>query len=392
MKSKPALSKEAVATLAQGSNAFGFDLYQRLRLKPGNVVISPASITTVLTMAWGGAQGETKTQMGSVLHLAGTASEVMATSGQLARSLQDPSRPIVFRIANQVFAERTYKLIPSYVNQVKAAFGAPVELLDFKTAPEPARVHINQWVDGKTKHRVKDLVPPHGVGPNSRLVLVNAIYFLGDWNLPFERYATRPAPFFLTASEKKNVPTMNQENQLRIGQKDGVTAVEIPYKGGEMSMLLLIPDEIGGLSAVEKTLDANKLDALTSAMKAEWIWLSLPKFEVNPGESLSLGEDLKALGMPLAFDLKQADFTGIANPPSRNDRLFLGEVFHKAFVRVDEKGTEAAAATAGGIPTGANAENLPRQVKVDRPFLFLIRDNASGLVLFMGRVSDPSRR
>jgi serpin B len=391
-KSKPALSKEAVATLAQGSNAFGFDLYQRLRLKPGNVVISPASITTVLTLAWGGAQGDTKTQMGSVLHLAGAASEVMATSGRLARSLQDPSRPIVFLIANQLFAERTYKLVPSYVDQVKAAFGAPAELLDFKTAPEPARVHINLWIEGKTKHRVKDLVPPHGIGPNSRLVLVNAIYFLGDWNFPFEPYATRPAPFFLTASETKNVPTMTQENQLRIGQKDGVTAVEIPYKGGEMSMLILIPDEIGGLSAVEKTLDANKLDALTSAMKAEWIWLSLPKFEVNPGDSLALGKDLKALGMPLAFDLKTADFTGIANPPSRNDRLVLDEVFHKAFVRVDEKGTEAAAATAGGIPTGANAEDQPRQVKVDRPFLFLIRDNASGLVLFLGRVSDPSRR
>jgi len=392
LKGKPALSKDTVAKLALSSNAFGFDLYQRLRQTPGNLVISPASVTTALTMAWGGAQGTTVEQMRKVLHLNGRADEVMATSGQLSRLLQDPSRPVVFRIANQLFVEKTYKLEPDYVARTRASFGAPIELLDFKKSPERARVHINEWVEGKTAHRIKGLVPPHGVGPSSRLVLVNAIYFLGDWNLPFERYATRPAPFFLTASEKKDVPTMNQENQLRIGQKDGVTAVEIPYKGGEMSMLLLVPDVIGGLSAVEKTLDANKLEALTSVMKAEVIWLSLPKFEVNPGESLALGEDLKALGMPLAFDLQQADFTGIANPPSRNDRLVLGEVFHQAFVRVDEKGTEAAAATAGGMPTGANAENLPRLVKVDRPFLFLIRDNASGLVLFLGRVSDPSRR
>jgi serine protease inhibitor len=391
-KGKPALSEEAVAKLAQSGNALGFNLYQRLRQKPGNLVVSPASITTALTMAWGGAQGATAAQMRKVLHLEGSASEIMATSGQLARSLQDPSRPVVFRIANQLFVEKTYKLEPDYVARTRASFGAPIELLDFKKWPERARVQINEWVEGKTAHRIKGLVPPHGVGPSSRLVLVNAIYFLGDWNRPFERYATRLAPFFLNASERKDVPTMNQENQLRIGQRDGVTAVEIPYKGGEMSMLLLVPDEIGGLSAVEKTLDANKLEALTSAMKAEVIWLSLPKFEVNPGESLALGEDLKTLGMPLAFDLQQADFTGIANPPSRNDRLVLSEVFHKAFVRVDEKGTEAAAATAGGIPTGANAENLPRLVKVDRPFLFLIRDNASGLVLFLGRVSDPSRR
>jgi serpin B len=392
VKGKPALSGDAVAKLAQSSNAFGFDLYQRLRQKPGNLVISPASVTTVLTMAWGGARGETAAQMQKVLHLEGEAGEVMATSGELARSLQEPSRPIVFRIANQLFAEKTYKLVPAYVDRIKAAFGAPVELLNFKTASEPARVHINQWIEGKTEHRIKNLVPPHGVGPGSRLVLVNAIYFLGDWDLPFEPEMTRPEPFYLTASQKKNVPTMNRTGGFRIAQKDGVTALEIPYKGREMSMMLLVPDEIEGLAAVERTLDAEKLVTLTSAMKGERVWLSLPKFEVNPGESLELSEDLKALGMPLALDLKQADFTGIANPPNPGDRLFLSVVFHKGFVRVDEKGTEAAAATMGGMLAGAAPQAPPRRFQVNRPFLFLIRDNASGLVVFLGRVNDPSRR
>jgi len=213
----------AVAKLAESSNAFGFDLYQRLRLKQGNLVISPASVTTALTMAWGGAEGETAAQMRKVLHLEGSASEILDTSGQLARSLQDPSRPIVFRIANQLFVEKTYKLEPDYLDRSYRAFGAPVELLDLKKASENSRVHVNRWVEGKT------------------------------------------------------------------------------------------------------------------------------------------------------------------------ERLVLGEVFHKGFVRVDEKGTEAAAATVGGIPTGASAGSPSRRVNVNRPFLFLIRDNASGLVLFLGRVSDPSR-
>lgn len=391
-KPAPPPPAEAVAKLARSSNAFGFDLYQRLRQKPGNLVISPASITTALTMTWGGARNETAAQMKQVLHLEGTADEVMTTSGQLARSLQDPSRPIVFRIANQLFGQKSYTLVPAFVEKTKAAFGAPVELLDFKGSPERARVHINEWVEGKTEKRIKDLIPPGGVIPDTRLVLVNAIYFLGDWMYPFEPQATRPAPFHLTATETKDVPTMNQTLGFRIAHKDGVTALEMLYKDGKLSMMLLVPDAVDGLAAAESTLDAKQLEALASSMQMARVQVALPKFEVNPGDSLSLGEDLKALGMPLAFDRHRADFTGIADPPDPDDRLVLAKVFHKGFVRVDEQGTEAAAATAVmGVRAGAMAEARPRQLKIDRPFLFLIRDNASGLVLFLGRVSDPSQ-
>lgn len=389
----PVNDKEQAAKLAQSSNAFGFDLYQRLRGTPGNLVVSPASITTALTMPWSGARGETAAQMKAVLHLDGTADEVLGTSGQLSRSLQDPSRPIVFRIANQLFAEKTYKLVPAYVEATRAAFGAPVELLDFKKAPEPARVGINRWVEDKTERRIKDLIPPRAVEPDTRLVLVNAIYFLGDWKYPFDHGETRPEPFHLTGYETKMVPTMHREGGFRTAHKDGVTALEIVYRGNDLSMLLLIPDEIEGLAAVEGALDPKMLDGLVGGLKGEFIALALPKFEVNPGESLSLGEDLKAMGMPLAFDRNKADFTGIADPPDPVDRLVLAKVFHKAFVKVDEKGTEAAAATAVmGVMAGAAAGGGPRLIQVDRPFLFLIRDNASGLVLFLGRVNDPSQR
>ena len=312
MKAQP--SAEAVAQLARSSNAFGFDLYQRLRQQPGNLVISPASLTTALTMTWGGAEGETAAQMRKVLHLEGTAGEVMATSGQLARSLQDPSRPIVFRIANQLFVEKTFKLLPAFVERTRAAFGAPVELLDFKNKPEQARVHINSWVEERTRRRIKDLIPSGGVMPETRLALVNALYFLGDWADSFKREQTLPMPFHLTASETKDVPTMNRTGSFRLAKGDGVTAVEIPYKGGELSMMILVPDRTDGLAAVESALDARKLEALAGALKSEQIWLSLPKFEVNPSESLSLARDLVALGMTLAFDPGKADFTRPREP------------------------------------------------------------------------------
>ncbi len=385
--------RDAVTRLARSGNELGFDLYRRLRRTPGNLVMSPASITTALAMTWGGARGETAAQMGKVLHLEGTPDEVMTTSGELARALQDPKQPVVFRIANRLFAEKTYKLVPAFVEKTRTAYGAPVEPVDFRNKPEPARVHINEWVEEKTEHRIKDLIPPRAIDPEMRLVLVNAIYFLGDWAVPFEHYSTRPAPFHLTASEQKDVPTMNRTGTFRIGQRDGVTALEIPYKGGGMSMLLLVPDAVDGLAAVEESLDGTRLDSLVGAMKEERVWLALPKFELNPGASLALRQDLEALGMPLAFNPRKADFTGIANPPNPDDRLVLGEVFHKGFVRVDEKGTEAAAATAVmGIRGGAAMMAPPRLFKADRPFLFLIRDTASGLVLFLGRVSDPSQR
>ena len=378
---------------AKSSNKFGLELFKKVSDKQKeNVVVSPASVSTALTMTWGGAKNETAAQMKKVLAFEEEPAVTMETSGKLAASLTSSSRPVVFRIANQLFGEKTYTFDADYLAKTEKSFGAPIERLDFIKESEPARVHINGWVEGKTEKRIKDLIPARAIDGETRLVLVNAIYFLGDWAEPFEKDETRAMPFQTSASKSVDVPTMNRTDSFKIASKDGVTALELPYKGGDMSMMIIVPDAVDGLPAAQKALTADSLASLASAMKPERVWASIPKFEVNPAESVPLKDVLSALGMPIAFDRDKADFTGIANPPQKAERLVISQVFHKAFIKVDEKGTEAAAATSVNMARAGAAPAKPRTFKADRPFLFVIRDNASGLVLFMGRVTNPATR
>ena len=386
--SEPA--QDETTRLARSSNAFGFDLYRGLGAAPGNRVVSPASVSTALTMVWGGARGGTAVQMARVLRFEGSPEAVMQASGRMAASLQDPSRPIVFRIANRLFGEKTAEFEPAYLEATKAAFGAALEPVDFKKTAEKARLLINGWVEEKTEKRIKDLIPSGGVSRETRLVLVNAIYFLGDWAEPFAQEATRPAPFTVSASVKKDVPTMHEVESFRFAAKDGLKAVELPYQGGQMSMLLVLPDAVDGLAPLESSLTAERVDGIVASLAATRVHVSLPKFEIDPPGALGLAGALAKLGMEDAFSPAMADFTAIANPPDPRDRLFLSEVFHKAFVKVDEKGTEAAAATAAVMARAGAVMAPPAEFKADHPFLFFIRDNASGMILFMGRVADPS--
>lgn len=385
---------QAARRLAKGSNAFGFDLYARLRVRPGNLVVSPASVTTALTMTWGGARGATAEQMARVMHLEGTREAVLPASGRLAAGLQDPGRPIVFRIANRLFGEKSVGFEVGYLQATKAAFGAALEPVDFKGAPEKARVFINGWVEDQTQKRIRDLIPPGAVAADTRLALVNAIYFLGDWTEPFDKGRTRPRPFHVAPTPPKDVPTMHRLDTLRFAQGQGRRALELPYKGDQLSMLLVLPDALDGLDALEGALTPDAFDALVASLKPTRVSVALPKFEIDPASSLALADVLQAMGMALAFDREKADFTGIANPKNPADRLYLARVFHKAFVKVDEKGTEAAAASAAlTMRAGSMAPvERPAEFKADHPFLFFIRDHATGLVVFMGRVADPSAR
>jgi serpin B len=384
---------DAVASLAKSSNAFGFELWRRLPDPSKNQVISPASLSMALAMTWGGAKGATASEMQAAMRIEGSQAEVMKTAGQLASSLADPKRDVVFRIANRLFGEKSYRFEQPYLDATRAAYGAPLEALDFAKATEASRVRINAWVEKETEKRIQDLVPPRGIDPETRLVLVNALYFLGDWDEPFDKERTRENVFHLSASAKADVPTMSRGGSMLYAETPELTALELPYRGSSMSMLFVVPREIDGLAKLESGFDASKVDGLVKSMKHESVFASLPKFEVAPPSSLEVGDQLKALGMKLAFDREKADFTGIANPPSPDDRLYIGKVFHKGFVRVDEKGTEAAAATAVAMPRAGSAPPAKTyEFKADRPFLFFLRDRKSGLVLFMGRVADPRAR
>jgi serpin B len=379
-------------TLSDASNRFGFDLYAEL-VKDGNLAVSPASITLALAMTYGGARGETAKQMQKTMHLGAGPDQVMAQAGQLESALTAQGRPLTLRIANRLFGEKSYGFEKPYLDNTKKFFGAPLEAVDFVGGAEGVRKHINSWVLEKTEKRIKDLIPPRGVDADTRLVLVNAIYFLADWLEPFEKAATRPQPFTLASGAKKDVPMMHRQAPLRSAEVDGVKLAELPYKGRDASMLFIVPNQANGLPALEKKLDADTLEKWLSALTTQQASIAIPKLEIEPARALQLRKPLEALGMVEPLDRNKADFTAIANPPKPSDRLFIGDVFHKAFVKVDEKGTEAAAATAVVMPRGAGMPMKPPfQLVADRPFLFLIRDHASGLVLFIGRVTDPTAK
>lgn len=380
-----------VAPLATASNALGFDLLPKAA-PIGNVAISPASISTALIMTWGGAAGATADEMRKVLHLEGDPAKVLATAGQLAAALQNPKRALVLRIANRLFGEQGYPFEQPFLAQTRDAFGAPLQPLDFSHAPEPARATINSWVEGQTEHRIKDLLPAKSITTDTRLVLVNALYFLADWDQPFEKNQTFDAPFRPTtdAADTRNVPTMHEHGYFKLARADGVAVLELPYKGGDASMVVILPDADDGWVTLVRSLDAAMFAKWRAALAPTEVVVSLPKFTVDPLAAIDLVDTLEQLGMSAAFDPRTADFLAIAKPPDPEKRLFIGAVFHKAFVKVDEKGTEAAAATAVVMPEGAGAAPAPPEVfNADHPFLFAIVDNASGLILFLGRINLP---
>ncbi len=389
--SLPKPTAAEAAAVAKASNAFAFEMYRPIASKGGNLAFSPASISTAMAMTWGGAVGPTGDEMRKVMHFEGPVDQVLAASGKLVADLQQTRAPVL-GIANRLFGEKTFKFQQPYLESTEKLFGAPLEPLDFVGEASASRKHINDWVAGRTRDRIKDLIPPPAIDKDTRLVLVNAVYFLGDWEEPFKKESTGDAPFFVDGKVETAVPTMRRAGGMPTAEVDGTQLVELPYVGGRFAMLVAVPAKKDGLAALEASLDAARFDRWVKALAPAKVLLALPRFEVDPPESIALKEVFLTLGMKIAFDRAKADFTKIADPPSPADRLFIGNVFHKAFVKVDEKGTEAAAATAVVMPRAGGAPEQPKQVTVDRPFLFFLRDRQSGLILFAGRVVDPQKK
>jgi len=367
------------------SNEFALELYSHLAAADGNLFVSPLSISTALAMTWAGARGETAAEMAEALHLVLPPDELHTELGALLDGLQAgrEERGYELHIANALWGQQGTTFSPQFIDINEQCYGAGLRIVDFIRQTEQARLAINEWVEQKTNERIKDLIARGILTTDTRLVLTNAIYFLADWAMPFEKHATRNAPFTRHDGTRSNVPTMHDSRRLRYAEAEDIKVLELPYKNNELSMLILLPDKHDGLPALEKQLSAAFLQGLIGSLKHEQVQVALPKFTFE--SSFRLNDTLKAMGMKKAFDPNSADFSGMTT----DEQLFISAVVHKTFVKVDEKGTEAAAATAV-IMAKLRAPMEPKQFRADHPFLFIIRDNRSGIVLFAGRLMEPA--
>lgn len=381
-------SKDAAQRFAASNNALGLELYRKVAAQPGNVALSPASISFAMTMTYAGAANGTADEMKRTLHLTGTADETLDSAARLSSALQDPNSSVKLRIANRLFGQKDYAFRKPFLDKTRARFGAALEPVAFSKEPESARTLINGWVEKQTEQHIKDLLPLGSIDGDTRLVLVNAIYFLADWAAPFAKETTRSADFAAPGGVRA-VPTMMDERLAPYAEVDGHQLLELRYKGDQMAMTVVLPKRGTSLGAVESELSGERLDHWVAALKPARVAVALPKFKLTPKDPLSLKKAFTELGMSAAFDPGKADFTGIAEEASR-EPLFISDVVHKAMVAVDEKGTEAAAATAVIMATESAAMAPSISFQADRPFLFIIRDTTSGAVLFMGRVEDPT--
>jgi serpin B len=378
-----------LAELVRGNSAFAFDLYQVLREGDGNLFFSPYSISAALAMTYAGARGETEIQMTDALQFLLGQERLhpafQALDGELAARGEGAEgkdgEGFRLHVVNALWGQEGYAFLPEFLDLLSAHYGAGLRLLDFVGAAEEARVTINDWVAEQTEGRIEDLIPPGVLDALTRLVLTNAIYFNAAWAEPFEAERTEDGAFHLLDGEEMRVPMMVQSESLGYAEGEGYQAVELLYDGREMSMVILLP-EPGAFDAFEGTLDAEAVEAILQNMSTRAVALTLPRFEFEA--ELSLKEALAGMGMEIAFTA-DADFSGMTG----TRELSIAEVLHKAFVSVDEAGTEAAAATAVVMKFSA-APAEPVQVVVDRPFVFLIRDIETGAILFVGRVLDPS--
>ena len=388
----PNISQTDLSTLVAGNNTFAINLYEALHSQDGNLVFSPYSISLALAMTYAGARNETESQMAKAmqfnlpqdqLHPAFNALDLALANEGKAQG--NNGQPMQLNIANTIWAEQTYSFQQAYLDLISKNYGAGIQLADFIKNFDPVRLQINSWVSNQTKNKINDLLGPGSVNSQTRMVLVNAIYFKADWAVPFNANNTSDSTFNLLDGSQSQVKMMNNsELTLNYVKGDRYQAVELPYSGNTAAMDIIMPDA-GNFQNYESTLNAQNLNSIFSSMQSTPIALGLPKFTFTTNFSLS--DQLKSLGMTDAFDSNKADFSGMTG----NHDLFISDVIHKAFVAVDEKGTEAAAATAVIM----QAMSMPVQQRVhlviDHPFIFIIRDLKSGQILFVGRVLNPAQ-
>jgi serpin B len=375
-----------VKTLVESNTAFALDLYHLLKTDKDNLFFSPYSISTALAMTYAGAKANTARQMSQVLHFTLKPKQLHLAFGDLETRLNAlrKKEDIELGVANALWAQKDYQFLQQFFDVVKQNYGAELSYADFKTAYESARREINAWVERQTNDKIKDLIKPGVLSALTRLVLANAIYFKGLWSSQFDESATQSTKFYLAPNTAVDVPMMRQEHEFNYMENDNLQVLELPYVGDDLSMIILLPKEMDGLTQVESSLSVESLRSLLARLRQRKVTVFLPRFKLS--SQFSLQDTLASLDMPDAFKPGIADFSGMDG----TRMLHISAVVHKAFVDVNEEGTEAAAAT-GVVVRVTSAPAAPTVFRADHPFIFLIQDNRSGSILFLGKVVDPTK-
>ena len=375
------------STLAGSNAAFATDLYGMLKKTDDNLFFSPYSISTCLAMTYAGAHGDTATQMAHALHFEMSQTQLAASFGELQKQLnaENGRNGNALDIANGLWGQKDHPFLPAFLDVASQSYGANLKQTDFRTEAETARMEINEWISGKTNGKISDLIPKGVLNPAATLVLANAIYFKGTWAGKFEKSRTEKALFSITPTQKLDVPMMTVSADFKYAEVDGMQLLELPYAGDELAMAIFLPRETNGLKGVEDLLEAHSLDRWLAQARSQKVEVFLPKFKL--ASAFSLATPLAEMGMTDAFS-PRADFSGMDGERD----LFLSAVIHKAFVEVDEEGTEAAAATGVRMKKLAVMKSPSVPIfRADHPFIFLIRDTRSGSILFLGRLADPTK-
>ncbi len=377
----------AMDDVVRGNNRFAFELLGKVGAKPGNLIVSPYSISSALAMTSLGARGATLDQMAATLHLPSGGGPATETAfAALHQRLDGPDaakRPYRLAVANALWGQRGLDYRPEFLRRAEAGFGAGLRPVDFLSDPAGSRLEINAWVEAKTGDKIKDLLSSSDITPGTDLILTNAIYFKGTWTNPFPKSATHDQPFS-DGTTSKPVPTMHRTGSMGYFDGGSFQALDLPYAGDDLSMVILLPKPVDGLPALEAAMTAEAVDGWLAKLARTQVRASIPRFKVESAAKLS--GPLASLGMKLPFS-PEADFSGMAE----GRPLHISAVVHKAFAEVNEEGTEAAAAT-GVVMTRSLAMAAPTPLVVfqaDHPFSFLIRDLKSGSILFVGRVTVP---
>ncbi|XP_051721340.1 leukocyte elastase inhibitor-like [Ctenopharyngodon idella] len=374
--------------LSAANTQFSLNLFKKISggNASGNVFYSPVSISSALAMVSLGARGNTAAQMIQVLGFKNphhSVDQIHSSFHKFMSELNKPGVPYVLSVANRLYGEQSYQFVEKFLNDAKRYYEAGLEKVDFKTKSEAARININKWVEKKTQEKIKDLLPYGVLDTLTRLVLVNAIYFKGNWEKKFPKEATSDGQFKMNKNRTKPVKMMYQKAQFRLAFIPEINSqvLELPYVGENLSMLIILPNEMEddttGLQKLEKALTYEKLMEWTKpeVMRQQEVQVSLPRFKME--EKYDMKSLLISMGMEDVFDTQKVNLSGM----SSNDHLVLSQVFHKAFVEVNEEGTEAAVATDAVVEERSFAEMF----NADHPFLFFIRHNPSNAILFYGR-------